>query len=526
MSRHVRWLLLMLLAMPSAQADESSDAQPQFDLFDFQIHGNTVLDDETVEKAVYGYLGPGKTVDDVEQARQALEAAYRSAGYPTVVVSIPEQDVVDGAVTLEVTEGTIENLHITGSRYFALGRIREGVPALAAGQVPHMPDVQSQVNTLAQQSPDRNITPIFRAGSTPGKMEVELRVKDELPVHGSVEVNTRNSEMTSLTRVVGSVRYDNLWQRFHSASLQFQTSPEVSDEVEVWSGTYVMPTNWSDTRLALYGIGISSNTNLGVSVGGASVVGTGTIFGARLVKPLPAKSDFMHSLSLGFDYKNFGQSLALQGQDTGNAEIGYASFVAGYDGSWQGEGRVSSLNVGAHFSVRGLGNDAKEFADKRVDATPSFLYLTGEFKHQQVLPWDFRLLARAQGQASSASLISNEQFAAGGPLSVRGYHQTQLLGDHGANLSIELYTPKLVPSAWESVQNLRILAFADWAGLWINDPLPPTPAFAELASAGLGFRMQVFKHLTGELDWGYPFYAQSTVDAGQQRIDFRMAYEF
>jgi len=516
-------------AEPPAQSADiaeqrAREQQPRFDVLDYQIEGNSVLDDEALERAVYPHLGPDKTVEDVEKARVSLEEAYRNAGYPTVVVAIPEQDVDGGAVRLSVVEGTIETLHVSGSRYYALGKIRDGVPALAEGLVPHMPKVQEQMNTLAQQSADRNVTPIFRAGSTPGRMEVELKVKDELPLHGNLEMNSRNSENTSYTRLLGSVRYDNLWQRFHSVSLQYQVSPELSDEVSVWSGTYVLPTGWADTRLALYGIGISSNTQLGVSVGGLSVVGAGSIYGARLVKPLAASSDnILHSLSLGFDYKSFDQQIA---SFTENAPISYASFMTGYDGSRRNETSVTSLSLATHFSIRGLGNDAQQFANKRLDAEPNFLYLTGDLKHQQRLPWDFRLLTRAGGQASMSSLISNEQFSAGGPLSVRGYHQTQLLGDHGVNLSVELQSPHLLPGKWEDSQNLRLLSFFDWANIWTNNPIAPTPATAHLASAGIGLRTQWFKHLLAELDWSYPFYRQSTIDQGQQRVDFRMVYEF
>jgi hemolysin activation/secretion protein len=527
------WAVIGLLLTHSLLAAEASNeppaAKPQagglprFDVLDYQIEGNSVLDDETLERAVYPFLGPEKSVADVEKARQALEDAYRQAGYPTVVVAIPEQSVDEGTVRLSVVEGRIEIMHVSGSRYYALGKIRDGVPALAEGQVPHMPKVQEQMNALAQQSPDRHITPVFRAGSTPGKMEVELKVKDELPLHGSIEMNSRNSEHTSYSRLLGSVRYDNLWQKFHSASLQYQVAPENSSQVEVWSGTYVMPTGWSDTKLAMYGIGISSNTQLGVDVGGLSVVGAGSIYGARLAKPLLGGDSFLQSLTFGFDYKSFDQLIA---QYSRNTPISYASFMSGYDGSWHGEGRNTTLNLTAHYSFRGLGNDAREFSSKRVNASPNFFYLTTDIKHQQLLPMDFRLLGRASGQASMAALISNEQFSAGGPLSVRGYHQTQSLGDHGVNLSMELYSPRLLPNDWDIVQSFRLLTFFDWANLWTNAPIAPTPASVTLASTGIGLRTQLFKHLLGELDWSYPFYRLSTIEAGQQRVDFRMVYEF
>ncbi|MDT8406743.1 MAG: ShlB/FhaC/HecB family hemolysin secretion/activation protein [Methylococcales bacterium] len=522
-----RYLLTGLLLVANALTHATEDT-PRFNVLDIQIWGNTVLDDEALETAVYPYLGLDKTLEDVEQARQSLEKAYHEAGYASVLVEIPAQDIDDetGAVRFNVVEGQIESLTITGSRYYDLDKIRERLPALAEGEVPNMPKVQEQINTLAQESADRNITPIMRAGSTPGKMEVELRVKDELPLHGSLEMNSRNAEMTSYSRLVATLRYDNLWQEFHSASLQYQVSPEKSDEVEVWSGTYVLPTHWWDTRLALYGVGISSNTELGVAIGGATVVGTGTIFGARLVKPIAISDWIQHSLTAGFDYKSFDQAVALTPEQQTEDSVSYASFMLGYDATWRGDQFVDSANLAVHFSVRGLGNDADEFAAKRVGAKPDFIYLTGGLKHQHQLPLDFRLLAQAQGQVSAQPLISNEQFSAGGVQSVRGYHQTQLLGDHGINLSLEIQSPRLLSAEWQDWQNFRLLGFFDWAGLWTRQAIAPTPAFADLASAGLGLRFSAFRHLTGEFDWAYPLMKQGTVDVGQNRVDFRLVYDF
>jgi hemolysin activation/secretion protein len=519
-------VLLLSSAAAWPQARSAAEQAPAFDMLEIQVDGNTVLDQQLVERTLYPLLGAGKSVGDVEQARQTLETLYKDQGYPTVLVDIPEQDVVDGTVRLQVVEGSVERLKITGSRYFHLDKIRDKVPALAAGQVPYMPKVQEQVGDLGQESSDRQVTPIFRAGSTPGKTEVELRIKDELPLHGSVEVNGRNTESTSRTRLIGAIRYDNLWQRFHSAALQYQTSPENPDEVEVWSGTYVLPTGWADTRLALYGIGISSNTQLGATVGGLSVVGTGSIYGARLIKPLAATESYQHSLTLGLDYKSFNQGVTQQGQDQQASPVSYLPWQIGYDGSWRYPGSVTSLSSAVHFSLRGLGSDQQEFENRRYQAKASYAYATGEVKHWHELPGDLRLAARAAGQVADSPLISNEQFAAGGTQSVRGYHQTQQLGDHGVNLSVELQSPPLQPQDWGFAQNLRAHVFFDYAHLWIRAPLPRNPADYQLAGAGAGLRLQWFKHWLGEFDWAYPLQRQGKVDVGDQRVDFRVAYEF
>ena len=509
----------------STAVTEGSSGAPLFDLFLLQVDGNTVLEQTLVERTVYPFLGPGKSIDDVEKAREALEDLYRQNGYPTVVVEIPEQDVVDNSVKLNVVEGQVERLKITGSRYYSLGQIREKIPGLAAGQVPHMPNVQTQLTALAEESSDRQITPIFRAGNTPGKTEVELNVKDELPLHGSVELNGRNNESTTRPRLNASIRYDNLWQRFHSASLQYQVSPENYQEVEVWSGTYVLPTGWADTRLALYGIGISSNTELGTSIGGLSVVGSGNIWGARLVKPLTELGNYNHSLTLGFDYKSFDQGVTVQGQDQGTSPISYTGFQVGYDGSWRHDESLTTLSSALNFAFRGLANDQAEFDERRAHSQANYTYATAELKHLQQLPADLRLAACASGQIADSPLISNEQFAAGGPQSVRGYYQTQQLGDDGINLSLEFQSPAFSREDW-FLDSLRAHLFFDYAYLWIQQPQDQNPSFYHLAGTGAGLRLQLFKNWFGELDWAYPLYKQSTVDVGNQRIDFRLAYEF
>lgn len=502
--------------------ETATQAPVDFDIWAYRIDGNSVLADEALEHAVYPYTGPGRSIESVEQARKALEKLYHDKGYTTVLVDIPEQDVEEGLVVLQVTEGRVGRLNVIGSRYYSLGKIKAGVPSLAEGQVPHMPTVQKELAALAEESPDRNVTPVLRAGATPGKLDVELQVKDELPLHGGVEINTRNSADTTLTRLIGSIRYDNLWQMQHSASLQYQVSPENSDQVEVWSGTYALPIGLWDSRLAFYGVGISSNTDISTA-GAMSVVGTGEIYGLRLVKPFGAGDGYYHSLTLGWDYKDFGQSI-LTGADTQATPIHYAPFMLGYNLIHRGEQRLSSVDLGLHFSIRGLGNNSQEFADKRYNAKPDYLYFTAEVKHQEILPYDIRFLIKANGQITDSPLISNEQFSAGGPLSVHGYHQTEVLGDDGISGSLELYTPKLLDS--EYIQDFRLLGFMDGARLWVLQALPGSPGGYHLASAGAGFRMRAFHRMTNELDWSYPFSAINQVGVGEQRIDFKVAYEF
>ena len=513
--------VLQLLSV-TAYAEESNE----FDLLELRVKGNTLLQSKQIEKSVYPFLGPKKTIDTVETARAALEKLYHDNGYQTIAVDIPEQDVVNGIVNLQVVEGRVSRLKVTDSRYFSLGQIKAKVSELAEGSVPNLPKMQKQLAELGKESQDRTVVPILRAGETPGTLEVDLKVNDKLPFHGKVEVNGRNAPNTSRLRTIASVRYDNLWQKFHSASFMFQTTPEDPEEVQVIVGTYVMPVFSSDTRLALYAVSSSSASQI-AQAGALSVIGNGDIYGIRLVQPLPEISNYTHTATVGFDYKDFKENLLLQGADDNiNTPIAYAPFMAQYSGNLRGEESLLSFNLGLNFSIRGLGNDEKQFENKRFSAQSNYLFLSGGVNYRHNLPYGMEAATRLSAQVADSPLISNEQLSMGGVDTVRGYYETQALADDGVIGSLELYSPNLAPKDWDYVNKLKALVFIDAAKGWIKNALPETQRQIELAGAGFGLNFQLWKYLVGELSFAVPFISQGNVGGGDSRIDFRVAGEF
>jgi len=519
--KYVLLLAGLTLLSPVCHAEDAN----KFDLLELRVKGNTLLERKQIEKTVYPFLGLKKSIDTVELARTALEQLYHDNGYQTIAVDIPEQNVQNGIVNLQITEGKVSRLRVTESRYFSLGNIKAKVPELAEGHVPNLPKMQEQLAELGKESQDRTIVPILRAGETPGTLEVDLKVKDELPLHGKVETNGRNSAGTSRLRSLVSLHYDNLWQKFHSASFMYQTSPELPEEVEVIVGTYVMPLFSSSTRLALYTVSSSSTSQI-ASAGALSVIGTGNIYGARLVRPLTGPKDYTHTFTVGADYKDFKEDLALLGADTLKTPISYLPFMAQYSGNLRGEESVLAFNLGLNFSVRGLGNTEQQFADKRFLAQSNYMYVSGGLNFKHNLPWGMEIASRLSGQIADSPLISNEQFSMGGVDTVRGYYETQALSDDGATASLELYSPKLNPESWEFVNKLRALVFFDSAKGWIKETLPGNESQMTLAGAGVGLNFQMWRYFVGELSFAVPMIEQGNVRPGETRFDFRIASEF
>jgi hemolysin activation/secretion protein len=490
-----------------------------FDVLEFQVEGNTKLRAKDIESAVYPYMGEKKTIADVDKARESLENAYHKAGYLTVLVDIPEQEVNKKVVKLNVTEGKVGRLRIKDAHYFTLGRIKALAPSVKEGEVPHFPTVQADIARL-NRTADKRVTPVMKAGKTFGTVDVDLKVEDSPPLHASLELNNRYSQDTTRWRLGGMIRYDNLWQREHSLSVNFLTSPQNTDEVKVISANYLMRFDESDMMLALYGVKSDSSV---ASVGGINILGNGTILGARLIKPLPSVDNYFHSLSLGIDYKDFGQTVVFGGSF--NTPITYMPLSASYTGTWQESKSTTQLTTGATFGLRGLSSDEAEFESKRAGAKSNFFVAKAELQRTQALPRGFEGFAKIDGQFSGSPLISNEQYLAGGVDTVRGYLESEASGDQALHSTLEIRTPTLVKDS-ALFKDFKLTAFYDVAKIRIIDPTAGQDEKSVLAGVGIGARVKALKNFNANLDLAWPLNDSVVTKKGDFSSHIRLWYEF
>lgn len=507
-------------AQPAPAADSNAR---RVNINEYIVRGNTVLDARDIEKAVYPYLGPDRTLADIESAREALQTIYQERGYQSVYVDLPEQQVADGIVFLQVAETKVGRVRVVGAKHYSPLTIRDEVPALQEGAVPNFNQAQAQLTDL-NKGASRQVVPLVKEGRVPGTMDVDLKVEDKNPWHASLGLNNDYSADTTRLRSTASLGYDNLWQLGHSVSLTFFTAPQETDNAKVWSGSYSMPL---DKQWSLQFTGYKSDSNV-ATIGGTNVLGKGYSFGMSAIYTLAPQGDWYNSLSVGLDYKKFDETTRF-GDNEDRIPLKYVPFTFSYNGYRYSESSQSSLGlsvVGASRSFFGMGSDWKEFDDKRYRASPSFALLRGDGTHTQNLFGDWQLGLRTGFQLSSGALVSNEQFSAGGSTSVRGYLAAERTGDDGFLGSVEWRTPSLARWLGSNVNEWRFYAFADAATLRLRDPLPEQDSSYSLASVGLGTRLQVLDWLSGSLDWGYPLKDGPNTKKHDPRLNFSVRASF
>jgi hemolysin activation/secretion protein len=347
--------------------------------------------------------------------------------------------VKGGVVRLKAVETKIGAVAITGADHTTPERIQSQLPSLAPGAVPNLKTLNSELVALNSQSGDRQVTPSMKQGAAADTIDVALDVQDKLAVHGGLELNNKYSRDTSPLRLQANLSYDDLWGIGHSLSGLYSVAPQNPADGEVYALTYSAPIPGSDIKLSLTGLNSNSNVS---TLGSTDVLGKGHSVTLNATAPLGSIGDYFHYLTASVAWKDFNNTVSLGGQSNA-APITYYPFSLGYVGSLRGASDQFSFNAGLTGSLRGLGSNRTDFDTARYRADGDFLYtrLGASWLHN--LPYGIDLYAAVDGQIANAPLVSNEQFSLGGDGSVRGYLQSEGLGDNGIHASVELRSPSL-----------------------------------------------------------------------------------
>lgn len=508
---------------PVGMATNAVDRNQMLYIKEFRVLGNHQLSRTEVERAVYPFMGPERTPDDVDHARAALEKAFQEKGFQTVNVQIPQQTGKRGIVFLQIEEAKVGRINVEGSRYYTINSIKKQVPSLQPGSVPDFNKVSKEILALNQWS-DRQVIPTLTPGFEPGTVDVNLKVKDTLPLHGSTELNNRWNNGSPPLRLNFAGSYDNLWQAGHSIGGSYQMSPQEPSSVQNWNTFYtarIPSVDWLKLNVS-YGKQNSLST-----LGGGSVAGNGSTAGFRFLFSLPSEKDFNHSISAGMDFK---QVLNVNNDATTGANVplndyNYSPVRFNYTSVWAPSNSVTIFDGGFSFGIRGQtipiqgpGND-QQFDDETVGG--GFFAVRGDLSHTHDLPGGFQIFGKFQGQWSPTPLIFTEQFVAGGLDSCRGYTEATALGDSAAFGSIELRSPEILKGHC-GVTGWRVYAFLDFGTLLDGTPgttssndgnLLTSDTQYTMASYGGGTRLRITDYLNASIDAGIPMISLNPVNS-------------
>lgn len=501
----------------------------------YDVAGNTLLSAADVDAALALHTG-AKDLDGLRNAATALQNRYRMAGYGAVVVTLPEQTLADGTVKLQVTEGKLGQVQVTGVDQFSVDNIRRSLPALKEGTTPNLLRLDAQT-LLANDNPAKNIRLVFQPGLRSGEVDVVVAAQEEPLSQWTAGLDNTGRPGAGEYRASLAYTHANVADADHVLRLRAETSLQKPADNPMLALAYRVPLYGRNAALDLNFTHSNSKTqSTSTAAGDLSFSGQGQSAGARFIWFLPQASESKQQVSAGIDVRNYRNAcnVAGLGQEacgtSGNNQVGVRPLVLTYQNQAIGR-HMASVSYSANLLPGGSSGRDASFQAARPGAQARYTVLRGQWHSVHATGDNSWLTLKTSGQWAPKALISAEQFGIGGANTVRGYLDRELVGDRGLTASLD-WTHNLLPwlPAWEwpTGQSLNGNLFVD-AGQVSN--LLGTACAAgisscNLYSVGLGLQWAHNKRWTVKADLARALSTGPSTPSGKHRMHVSASYQF
>jgi hemolysin activation/secretion protein len=521
MAAAISAIAFAVLVAPSAVAqdeDAPSALVVAFEIRKFQVDGNTLLPQARIDELVAPFTGPKKVYGDIQQALEALGNEYRRLGYGTVNVLVPEQELTSGVVRLQVTEGKIGKVSITGNQYFDEENIRASLPDLKEGAAPNLRKL-SENTQLSNENPAKQVDVTLGVSEEEGKINARVDVAEDNPQRFYVTLDNTGTHSSGKDRIGVAYQHANLFNRDQILTLAYTTAIDAPGgvEVDIYSIGYRLPLyNLGDSIDFIYG---NSSTNLpSVTPNLTSplaINGKGSVIALRYNHMLGRQGLYTSKLVAGYDYKYFNNTCNIGGAPTPYGVAGCTPYTLQpvsltYSGQWQKPGQAYDYYAGAAYNLNPIGAEYP-FPGGPGSASDHYSAANGRSIKDKFTVWRFggNYLQAISGdwlgrvgitaQYTQDALPSPEQLGLAGVNAVRGFSERAMATDRGYVTNLEITTPDFA-SHVGAKGSLRGIFFYDFASGHNVDATVDSNGHANIAALGTGLRYSLKKDISARFD--------------------------
>ncbi|CAO3440661.1 ShlB/FhaC/HecB family hemolysin secretion/activation protein [Azospirillum endophyticum] len=487
--------------------------------------GLDTLDDPAFRAAMQPYLGQPLTFDRLNAITRATVLWFREHDRPLVDVVVPEQDVTSGSVQIVVVEFRVGRTMAEGNRWFSDDLLLSQLRAWPGDRISGSAMLED-IDWL-NRNPFRHTDLVYQRGGDPGTTDIVLRTADRFPVRVFGGYENTGTAATGRDRLFAGLNWGNAFWADQQISYQISASPDLLDRglrgpsgdprSVTHAGSWFVPLPWRHT-LTVFGSYTETHPDLGSGFGQN---GRSSQVSARYAAPLPKLGTVRHELQAGIDWKRSNNNLDFGGSSVFRSSTDIAQGMLGYSATVPDGLGSTGLSASLFHSPGGIGdrNSDAVFHTSRAGAAARYSYARFGLERVTPLPEDLTWIVRAQAQLSSANLLPSEQLSLGGNASVRGYAESEVLGDRGVLLSTELRSPEVSLAQLFGERDLgdgfQGLLFADYGAAEPKNRQPNDAGRKVLLSMGPGLRYSLPPYLTLKLDWGFQL---RHTDSGENRF--------
>lgn len=467
-----------------------------------EVAPSEILTREEIEPVISKYAGKNLFITDIQAMIDEINALYAKKGFVTARAYLPEQQVENGAIYIDLIESRIGKVTIDGNKWTKSNYILDRIPD-KEHELFDIVKLEKDVLDFNRYNEGVRLSANLKAGEKPGTTDIELSADEKFPFHLIGVMDNAGRYQTGRLRGGPMLIADSLFGYRDRMSLgSYFSGGAISPFFD-----YNIPVNKYDGR-----VGFSyASTFAKVKWGDYANMGLNTrsyIYSLYYSQPIKRTQ--------GFELKGYGSlnyKRVFTGMDIFKNWPGYEYLSESLD-------EVTSADIGFNIrkdTARGIWylNQNASMAFPIFDSRSSYFKYSGGLLRLH----DFSHGIYAQLRSNYQIIPNNkdipyiDQFQAGGMLTVRGYSEGIMIGKSGYYTSADLIFPLLPrqitsPRSGEKIPFLgkyvQGVVFADHAGIFPNARNDYYDGSYFLASVGMGLRVQLPGDLSARLYWGYP----------------------
>jgi hemolysin activation/secretion protein len=425
-------------------APQQEDQGPRVVIKQFKFEGNKSLSDAQLQDALATLTNREISVTELKTCTDLISAYYRQNGY-LATATLPEQDITEGVVIINIVEAIFGDVKFDGEYNKDFKRVKPSVIENALGLT------AQKGKTLNQDKLDKGLARTgnlagvevqgtLQAGTASGTTDLLVKVKDQPLFSTYLSVDNGGGRATG---------------RNKGLALLTLASPLGYGETFTVTGLHSLGTDYGKAAVMLplgaSGLQVGASASYmqydivaGVGVGNGTH-GESTTFGLNAQYPLLVEALGKITSTLEAEKKYFvNQSPLVAQHEASDQDYSLQVYSVALNGDYTDSflaGAVSnaSLNLGAgNVSFSGSGVDHIAGDANGAHTQGSFSRLRWSLSRNQFFNDTLALSLNASGQFADSNLDSSEKFYLGGTSGVRSYPTSEGGGSEGYLVTAEL----------------------------------------------------------------------------------------
>lgn len=476
------------------------------------------------------YLNQDLSLDDLVRLKIEVGKYFYQNGRPFVRVTIPEQEVTDGVLRLNVTESKAGVICTQGNKYFSSKQLLKYIRTNPGDPIRERP-IGNDLYML-NTNPFHQVDILYSPGNEPGTTDITLQVWDRRPWRIYSGFDNTGIVGTGRIRWLAGFELGNVFWLDHILNYQYTASLNLH-KFQAHTIQYVAPLSWQHT-LNVYGGYSVIHAKLDFPGGN----NTGRSYQASLRYEIPMLADqfIRYQSQFGFDFKRTNSAIFFQEIPFSipptpfnySKNVNLTQLIYGTQLLYQTNRHNIEWFISGYVSPgRWISDQSNsDYESIRPGAKNHWVYGNTELIYEYKFANELLIHTRFFGQLSSQNLLPSEQLPLGGYYSVRGYDERQESKDSGALASIELRSPLWPFISKAKSQRYQLLAFLDYGWGTNHTPYYGEPKSDWMLGVGPGFRYTWTPYITARLDWGFKLHERSFFTGGSSQGHFSVIGSF